>query len=153
MFIIVSISNAQEFKIVKSGPSVANPGDIITYIIAVKSDGTIAQEVLITDYLPSDNTMTYVSSSPSGNYNKETNTITWDKNNFPEIANLGTDELYLKVSVRAGVIKSGKYSVPENLSILTSYAVISGEKSSHVIKSNIVKTDVPRSGGAVLPVE
>ncbi len=152
-FIIVNTSIAQDIKIVQSGPSVANPGDIITYIIAVKSDGNAASEISITDYLPSWNSMTYISSSPSGNYDKERNTITWDKSNFPEILNLGKDELYLKVLVRAGILEKGNYSVPEKLSKLSSYSVINGEKANQTIKSNIVITEVPLTGGAVLPVE
>lgn len=148
------VNYAQSFRVVKSGPSFANPGDTIEYTIAVKNYSKISAGVEIIDFLPSSSVSTYVSSIPEGKYNASLNTIEWNSKNNPEMVNFAGKEIYFTVYVIAGVAApGGKYVVPESLTVLSTYSAVRGDEPGKEEKSNIVITKVPLEGNAVLPLE
>lgn len=153
-FSLVNTANAQNYDLVKSGPKVANPGDTIKYIIAVKVNGTNTSDLIITDYLPSGNQATYISSSPAGTYNEKANTLQWNKFNNNDLNNFSNKEIYLVVKVVAGKISNnGGFKVTEPVTRLETHAALTGLSTDQTVKSNVVVTEIPSAGGAVLPVE
>jgi uncharacterized repeat protein (TIGR01451 family) len=149
----ISSSYSQHFRIVQSGPSVSNPGDVITYVIAVKNSGNTLSDAIITTQLPSANLYTYISSKPSGVYNEENNTVKWDKTNNPELTSFANGEIYVTVTIKIGTKVSGEYKVPDILTKLLSYTTLESDHLKTLIKGNEIIIDVPKAGGAVLPVE
>jgi uncharacterized repeat protein (TIGR01451 family) len=154
LVLICSIgASSQNFKIVKSGPVVSNPGETITYIISVRNAGKPVSDAVITDYLPESNLYTYLSSKPAGLYNAESNTIKWDKTNNPDLESFANSEIYIAVTIKTGTNDSGEYKVPYLLTKLKSHTTIESEHLNILINGNEINTDVPKAGGAVLPVE
>jgi uncharacterized repeat protein (TIGR01451 family) len=152
-FICLNSAYSQNFRIVKSGPSVSNPGETITYVIAIRNSGVAVSDAVITDHLPSGNLYTYVNSKPAGDYNAEKNTIKWDKNNNPDLVNFANGEIYLIVTVKAGADVSGNFVVPDKISKLTTYTTIESQHLNASVDGNMITTNIPKAGGAILPVE
>jgi uncharacterized repeat protein (TIGR01451 family) len=150
---LTSSALAQNFRIVKSGPSVANPGDIITYVVAIKNNGNTISDLVITDHLPSNSLCTYLKSTPAGVYDSKSNTITWDKTNNPDMTSFANKEIFLVVSIRVGILNSGKYAVPEKLTKLRSHTILNSSFIRNTVESNTIETIIPIDGGAKLPVE
>ncbi len=151
--LICSIGFSQNFKIVQSGPSVSNPGETITYIIAVNNTGVTVSDAVIKAHLSSSGLYTYISSKPTGEYNAEKNTIKWDKTNNPELTSFANGEIYLTVTIRVGANVSGEYKVPDVLSKLKLFTTLESNQLNLLINGNEIITDIPKAGGAVLPVE
>ncbi|MBW6481056.1 MAG: DUF11 domain-containing protein, partial [Bacteroidales bacterium] len=135
------------FAISKTGPGVASPGNIVTYTITYANTGTaLANDVVITDFLPDPDNFTFITSSPAGNYNAAENTITWNSENIPGLASLGSGNNFITVTIRVG-----KQGVPPlqstmgyyltNLSVdLENYVTIQSSQSPLPTESNTVTT-------------
>ncbi|MEM2648491.1 MAG: hypothetical protein QXS10_05405 [Candidatus Bathyarchaeia archaeon] len=64
-------------KIVKSGPTEAMAGSTITYTINLSNPtSTNLKDVTLVDYLPA--RVSYISSSPPGNYDSATHSVSWN---------------------------------------------------------------------------
>ena len=84
----------------KDGPAEAFPEETFSYQLTIHNiGGTVAQNVILTDTLPSE--VTYVSSTPSGAYNAgPPETITW---NLGTIGPDGSSIVTVTMKVKAGV--------------------------------------------------
>ncbi|HAH22728.1 MAG TPA: hypothetical protein DCL77_03010, partial [Prolixibacteraceae bacterium] len=133
----------------KSGPSIANPGDLITYTITYSNTvSTLENNVVITDYLPDTSNCSYYSSFPAGVYNSGLNTITWNSTQIPGLANLdaGSGENIIQVTFRVGKLGTGTnqsaegYYLNGSPATLSSYAEIQSNQTSASILSNTIST-------------
>ncbi|HET6556270.1 MAG TPA: DUF11 domain-containing protein, partial [Prolixibacteraceae bacterium] len=152
-FFIMSIefNYGANLAIRKSGPSNANPGDLVTYTITYSNTvSTLEDNVVITDYLPDAANCTYHSSFPSGVYNSVFNTLTWNSTQIAGLANLdaGSGENTIQVTVQmgktgTGVNQSGEgYYLNASSVTLSCYSDIKSDQTTTPILSNTVPTVV-----------
>jgi large repetitive protein len=139
------------FSIKKNGPTTASPGEEITYTIAYSSTGAqLANNAIITDFLPAAAEYTYVSSFPEGIYNSTNNTLSWGPDEIADLLLLGSGTRYITITIKAG--KTGtsptqstqgyymsNYTNPVSL---LNYATIKSDEVTAPIESNIVTTIV-----------
>jgi uncharacterized repeat protein (TIGR01451 family) len=89
-------NNSTPFTITKKGPTEATLGQTLVYTITTSFTGTV-EDITLTDTVPIGTD--YVSSSPAGDYNTASRTITWStKKSFPTTPNTGTFTLTLKAT-------------------------------------------------------
>ena len=154
--VIVSVTdNLIITKSLISIPAPSKPGDDMTYQISYRNDnngGVAAQNVTITDILPSTAFFTYTSSFPTGTYNSGSNTLTFS------IASLaaGTSGS-ITVSGTVGVLGGYGYDG-------ASYYISSGSSTQTInnsanivnavtptITSNVVSNSVTQNCGVSMP--
>jgi uncharacterized repeat protein (TIGR01451 family) len=138
---------------VQSGPAVSNPGETITYVVAIRNSGNTVTDAVVTTHLPSGNLYTYETSKPLGMYDAASNTVKWDKTNNTDLVSFANGEIYVTVTIKIGANVSGEFRVPDMLSKLKSHTTLECSQLKAAISGNEINTDVPKAGGAVLPVE
>lgn len=141
--------------IVKSGPTAAQPGDLLTYTITYSNTGsTLLNNGIIEDLLPAGD-FTYVSSSPEG----DTGTagkIVWTQVQIPELASLDAGSHTVTVVLRAGQLQTGPAYDPSGYYIGTSpvnienQATIRFDEIPAPVYSNTLATTITQVCGAEL---
>ncbi|HBL76606.1 MAG TPA: hypothetical protein DD458_15385, partial [Prolixibacteraceae bacterium] len=152
VIVAFNASYGQTLSISKTGPASASPGGTISYTITYSNTGTgPGNNIVITDHLPSSTLYTYSSSSPAGNYNSASNTITWTSAQIAQLASLSPGTYTINVTLIAGTSGSGygydptAYYMPASSNTLSNYAGIKSNEVPTEVYSSTVNTSVTQS--------
>ncbi len=153
LFIVAfNASYGQNLSISKTGTASASPGGTISYTITYSNTGSgSGNNIIITDYLPAPTLYTYSSSSPAGNYNSISNTITWTSTQIAQLASLAPGTYTLTVNLIAGTSGSGygynptAYYMPNSSNTISNYAGIKSDEVTTEKYSPTVNTSVTQS--------